>query len=816
MSSVQIDFAAEPAPQRLDAYGDPLPPGIIARIGSSRFCAPLGGSITWAQYTPDGKLLLAECGGLIIWDAATGKVVGELPELRAWHFGEISPDSKLLAVAKPGVVRVVDLAARRTAREIGVDLKGELRVVGFSSDGKRVVVKGDGTVAIFPTLGGDAIQRFDNAFGCAYCPANDTLAIGKLDRSIWSENPTNETAVQIVRASDGRLLHDFHWDDRRCGGLGFSPDGKQLAMRGGLTAMKWPPPKPRPVVKTWVYLTDVATGHDTLRLEGGAAGFFSPDGAMLVDGNTVYSIPGGKVLADRAGNARCFSPDGKTLIRTDRTCAKRIDTSTWKSIDPPFPGGYPTFVNGGDEIATQADEGDGVQLWDARSGRLVGQIAVPHPELMASTPDGKTLVVAEPGQIDFCDVARRTVTKRMATTADRPWSKFSVSDDLKKLAVPLGNDILLYDVESEKIDRRFSAGVGASVPVLSPGGALLACDNVGEWSGSFFFAVWDVANNVMLFRSRADTNVVDFPICFVRYGHFLLEQTDATDDGSEIRLYEVATGQIALRFEMEDGTPMATQSGRFAVSAASDPWPADRTTIRTWDLRSGSIASQSGVTPARWLMGLCQDNRRYIAGLHAGPYAVAELPRPTIAATAPRVNAADLPNLWKQLGGSAADAYHASLRLASAGKVAVDLIGANWRLPPFDPDQARAWIVKLSDDGAAVRSQAREELARAGQQAIPLLREALRQRQPYAGANATLESLVARLSGPLVDDSQELRRIRAVDVLEEIGSEDARRLLERIAHGPPLARETRRASDAIQRLSHAKRAVDANVGPAAN
>src|SRR5436853_249478 len=64
----------ENAPRK-DRYGDPLPAGAIARLGTTRLRHTRGWRLQDAAYSPDGKIL-ASLGGddrLRLWDTADGK-----------------------------------------------------------------------------------------------------------------------------------------------------------------------------------------------------------------------------------------------------------------------------------------------------------------------------------------------------------------------------------------------------------------------------------------------------------------------------------------------------------------------------------------------------------------------------------------------------------------------------------------------------------------------------------------------------------------------------------------------------------------------
>src|SRR5262249_19109265 len=60
---------------KTDFYGDPLPPGAIARLGTVRLRQ--GGQVECMAFAPDGKTLLTGGGAetAVLWDVKTGKEV---------------------------------------------------------------------------------------------------------------------------------------------------------------------------------------------------------------------------------------------------------------------------------------------------------------------------------------------------------------------------------------------------------------------------------------------------------------------------------------------------------------------------------------------------------------------------------------------------------------------------------------------------------------------------------------------------------------------------------------------------------------------
>jgi hypothetical protein len=158
-----------------------------------------------------------------------------------------------------------------------------------------------------------------------------------------------------------------------------------------------------------------------------------------------------------------------------------------------------------------------------------------------------------------------------------------------------------------------------------------------------------------------------------------------------------------------------------------------------------------------------------------------------------------LEKLWADLSGDdAPKAYAAGWKLVAAPEKAITFMKD--RLAPAvtpEPKRVRQLIADLDSDKFAVREQASKELEKLGEIVEPALRQALKG-QPSPELRRRVETLLALPA--TVRSPEVLRRIRAIQVLERIGSADARHMLENVAKGAPAARESQDALAALQRL----------------
>jgi hypothetical protein len=156
--------------------------------------------------------------------------------------------------------------------------------------------------------------------------------------------------------------------------------------------------------------------------------------------------------------------------------------------------------------------------------------------------------------------------------------------------------------------------------------------------------------------------------------------------------------------------------------------------------------------------------------------------------------------LWTDLlSPDPASAYEAIAALVAVPKQAVPFLKERLLAPPPPPpdlQQVAQWIADLGSDRFAVRQKATKELEKLGPAAEPALRKALAANPPL-DTSRRLEQLLERAA---MIPSEELRQLRAIQVLEHVGTAEAKRLLETLAKGPEDARLTREAQASLGRL----------------
>src|SRR5262249_26436080 len=172
--------------------------------------------------------------------------------------------------------------------------------------------------------------------------------------------------------------------------------------------------------------------------------------------------------------------------------------------------------------------------------------------------------------------------------------------------------------------------------------------------------------------------------------------------------------------------------------------------------------------------------------------------RPRLAV--PKPSKEDLKRWWADLrDGNPSKASRAVWRLAAAPEQTLPLLVDSLRpIKAPEPAVVARLIADLNNDDFEVRDKASRELAQFGEAVEGALRKA-KKGEISLEQLRRIDRLLNLLPGPEPGPEQ-LRTIRAVAVLEQIGSPEARKVLAGLAAGADGARITQEAKSALERL----------------
>jgi hypothetical protein len=283
-----------------------------------------------------------------------------------------------------------------------------------------------------------------------------------------------------------------------------------------------------------------------------------------------------------------------------------------------------------------------------------------------------------------------------------------------------------------------------------------------------------------------------------------------------IRVYEVLTGGEMCRFQRPgtticalafapDGRTLASGSGWWcderetpAVVSFGNPEAA----IRLWDLASGQvIQTLAGHQWSVHTLAFALDGTTLISGAQDETVLGWDVAALTHRRTAARkISPGRFAILWADL--KAADAsigQHAVAELLEAADDAVHLLERS--LAPVAPVPAKrlaALIADLEHDEYIRREQASRELDKLSQAVEPTVRRTLARGVPPE-TRRRLADLLGPTDGPILSPHW-IRTLRALQILESLGTAEARQLLQTLAHGVPEARLSQEAKAARERL----------------
>ncbi len=159
-----------------------------------------------------------------------------------------------------------------------------------------------------------------------------------------------------------------------------------------------------------------------------------------------------------------------------------------------------------------------------------------------------------------------------------------------------------------------------------------------------------------------------------------------------------------------------------------------------------------------------------------------------------------LERVWPDLASDdARQAYRATRLMVDSSDRTIPFFEKHLK-PAADTDSKlrERLLADLDSNQFATRDKAAKELAKLGEQIEPSLRKAL-EGQPSEEVRRQIKAI---LDAPrAVPSGEALRTLRAIQVLERIGTPEARDVLKKLAAGAAGARQTREAQESLERLS---------------
>ena len=784
-----------------------LPPGAVARLGDDRFRA--GGLISHLALSPDGKQFATAQGigfgslTLTVWDSATGRPVRAQTMNSELFMGFVWGKGGAFAVAlhaepgtkdrpatlfaddfrvwdftdpkvQPPPMLPVSMGFEYLGRMLAERPKGRGQYTGFefSADGKRVA-------ALYTSAGGKhAVHVFELKLGVAAKLAR----VGTIDLGA-------EGADYVKLSADGKRLVTF----------------RTLANPGGgFVATAW----------------DVAAGRPAkpVGLRGWHRFMVTPDGRALI--------------------LLTFADDDWGFDLLDLGTGQRRPLSRWPKALAPFDDAEADDLVGGCAFAPTGRElvvtvGRKTFVIDMTTGKARGHLEghAVGPGLVAVSADGTCIATA-----DFFGLVRLWDAKSLRTRHDAPGHRGPVAhaelspDGKRLLTWAEDKTVRLWDVATGKELRAFAGAVGVARantdtdrPTFTPDGTTVL------YSTKDHLIARDLQTGLEVPLPGDMAKLKPRFVAFAPDGKAVLTWADYVNAEPVCEVWTWPTGK--KRFELVPDTEMNVPG--FSPDGAAVF--VDARSPRRWDAKTGKEL------PLAW-----KDNRRNrvdsLLSLRPNPHLVLddleENPRVLEAGTGKvvprfrftrRGEHTNLVGAWgvalSPTGGQYAWALGvrepAPVQLSESATCTVrrELYGHRGGVCVlgFTPDGTKlltaggdhtvlVWDVRLHraplPDALKKETNAAKlwDMLATGKADAAYLAMARLAREPDAAVKLVRMRLKPAATGDAETEDGQIADARAVELLEALGTADARALLKAFASGAATAFRTQEAKRALQRL----------------
>ena len=789
-----------------DLYGDPLPDGAIARLGTIRLRAGCSSLV----FSADGKRLIGVEGRLVReWDASDGRLLRAIrladdARTQSSHSG----DGRTLVLGTKWALEMWDVPSGKPIDLPLPPLKGALCMFAVSNDRRWLMEAhfsrqiNDTSVDLFLW---DTAKRTSRKLGRVEMTLVNLRFSPDSKRCLCTGSP----GAMVWDTTSGKLL----WQVQKCNALGphFTPDGKYVIAEPRWSNGRW-------------HIWNAETGAEVRDLHPptGAASDFdvSPNGSMLLLAEkkdyVLWDMKSGRERRRWPGASESgvglFAPNGRSVVVFDAV-RRRWDLATGKNLYPDVtPFGHTAAVRhiffsyDGKLLVSIADDNT-ARVWDVRTSRLMRTVAlgVKGVDAWTVSADARRLYGVD-GQLTL---HRWPLDSAHPPTSVQLRDARELDIDLKAREIRIAPDdslaMLAWPRLAECAFNQYSFSFwnpwtgrlvrwgGEPGPEYRGDSTRLSpdCNLAGA------------ADAVFSMCTGKRQTIPQSPIGAPRVAAISSDGKLVAACGVAARVSEVATGRSLV-----DLPPRAYGGDQAAFSPDGRRLACfSNYKLVVWDVLSRRALSERPVPPefaedADWLTGglaFSPDGTVLASGHADGTILLWSAPPPKPEA---HWNDADGAALINDLGDATpANAYPAVWQMIAQPADAVRMLKNRYRLvDPITPSEQKKLIAELDSPRFRERELASKRLIELGRAAGTPLRQALKD-DVSPEQRRRIEAVLAVLDPPPGPPrGEDLRAIRAVAVLEACATQDARRLLNEWAERAARPRVAAEAARAVERL----------------
>jgi WD40 repeat protein len=640
---------------KTDNYGDPLPPGALLRLGTTRL---QGDRLSRFAWMPDGKsLVTASQDRICFWSIEDGRELWSIPgPMRS--IGGITPDgSKIIGRSAEDRLVIFDLNSAEVVSPFGKVESYEIRALAMAPDGTKFATgRPRGAVRIWDVTSGEPLVSLTideeswREIALAYSPDSRHLAVGA-GRTI--------RLFDLEDAADPAIIENAHGGQTTS--LAFTPDGKRLVSAGTSDFETRITPDGRRVGTDFceVFVWDVAERKRLgalefpERMQGACVMALAPDGDTLVTmhggKSFVWDVAERKIVRTLEGidstNSRgamiaAIDPTGKRLAASlhethvrvyDLATGERVFTEHRRHTRLVTPAAW---SHDGRWIATGSTDG-AVQVWDATSGKQVQEMkrGTNWVRGLAFTADNKALLVGATdiefaGALNKYNVADGELVYQLPL-AD-PVTTVTVSHDGEQIAVATGTGPFHPGEAAPTLVHLFAVSSGKRLAVLegSEGRIKSLC-----WSADDSAVIAAEDTNVVRrfdVASGRELSKVETPHeremvrASLNCAAFLGDDTVVLTNGvftNQVHAWDLATGESMWTLDANTDfirDMAASPDGRIVANYGIRSFPPS-TSISIWDTAMRRQLWQVDLQQERvYSMAFSPDGKKLVTGLGDG------------------------------------------------------------------------------------------------------------------------------------------------------------------------------------------------------